>query len=436
MKYITRQCTLLVLGLMIGSYAQAMEVAAIPSSTSSMLDSIFPQDFPRGLRWYIISLFLELELSYNFTCSKQILIEFSVAQAFSRDGKKIITGFEDGTAWIVEVATRRQLHILKGHTDRIISVAFSPDGTTVLTRSRGVVNLWDVKRGQLVHTLHILEPTVSLAMSPKGNPVLMGALRDVRLWDVKTGQHLYLEGHIGPITSVAFSPDGRTAITGSGDRTARLWDVTTGQQLHILKGHRGYIIASVAYSPDGTTALTGSDDNTARLWDITTGKELHILEGHTDEVSSVAYCPAGRTVLTGSRDNTARLWDAKTGQQLHILEHKDWVRLVLFSSSHENSIFTVSAEKTANNTTVTSWSSLGRSLNCIAARRETAKELLVMKFCPKVSSSLNPTSLSDAPQLYASNESSKKDRTEGPSGWGFSEAANLTDAPQQGCSIQ
>jgi WD40 repeat protein len=115
------------------------------------------------------------------------------------------------------------------HEDRVIAVAFSPDGKTVLTGSvDGKARLWDAETGQ-----------------PLSPPM----------------------AHQDSVHAVAFSPDGKTVLTGSWDNTARLWDAATGQPLGPPMTHRDRVLA-VAFSPDGKTVLTGSQDNTARLWDV------------------------------------------------------------------------------------------------------------------------------------------------------------------------
>jgi WD40 repeat protein len=76
-------------------------------------------------------------------------------------------------------------HTLKGHTGSIYSLAFSPDGHTLVSGSRDTT---------------------------------------VRLWDAATGELLQiLEGHTDAVWSLAFAPDGRTLASGGRDAAVRLW---------------------------------------------------------------------------------------------------------------------------------------------------------------------------------------------------------------------
>ena len=104
--------------------------------------------------------------------------------------------------------------VLEGHTDRITSVALTPDGKWALTGSEdGTARFLDL-----------------------GNP---------------TASPRVLSGHTDWIRSVALTPDRKWALTGSRDHTARLWDLTNPESNpHVLSGHTSSIF-SVALIPDG-----------------------------------------------------------------------------------------------------------------------------------------------------------------------------------------
>jgi WD40 repeat protein len=182
---------------------------------------------------------------------------------------------------------------IKGHTDYVSSVAYSPDGTHIVSGSDD---------------------------------------KTARVWDAVTGKQLaVLEGHTNWVSSAAFSPDGAHIVSGSYDRTIRVWDAYTGKQLAVLEGHTRWV-KSVAFTPDGAHIVSGSDDTTVRVWDAHSGKQLAVLEGHMDWVRSVAFSSDGAHIVSGSDDRTVRVWDAHTGKQFAVLKgHKHDVTSVSFS---------------------------------------------------------------------------------------------------------
>jgi WD40 repeat protein len=94
----------------------------------------------------------------------------------------------------------------------------------------------------------------------------------VQLWDVRAGQVLKtLHGHTNRIWTVAFDPEGNILASGSDDHTVRLWDVHAGQEIKVLHGHTNRVL-SVAFSPDGNILASSSDDGTIMFWDMQTDK--------------------------------------------------------------------------------------------------------------------------------------------------------------------
>jgi len=236
--------------------------------------------------------------------------------ALSPDGRYALSGSDDHTLRLWELATGTCLRTFEGHTDWVSSVALSHDGRSALSGSRDrTLRLWELATGRCLRTFEGHTDSVnSVALSPDGRYALSGSYdRTLRLWELSSGRCVRtFEGRTSSVTSVAISPDGRSALSGSSDRTLRLWELTTGRCVRTFEGHTGSgWVLSVALSPDGRYALSGSSDRTLRLWELTTGRCVRTFEGHTGSgwVRSVALSPDGRYALSGSADCTLRLWE-------------------------------------------------------------------------------------------------------------------------------
>ncbi|HVF24911.1 MAG TPA: hypothetical protein VNA23_03430, partial [Anaerolineales bacterium] len=254
--------------------------------------------------------------------------------AFSPDGQYALTGSIDNTAILWDVATGQEVYTIRGHSNSVRSVAFSPDGKYILTGSGDrTARLWDVTTGQEVRSWRGHFGRIwSIAFSPDGKYILTGSADGTaKLWDFNVGEGRTLRGHTIEVYGVAFSPDGKYALTGSLDQTAKLWDIGTGREIRTFSGHSG-LVHSVTFSPDAKYALTGGEDGVAQVWDIATGQGIRTFSGHNGPVYDAAFSPDGKYVLTGSSDNTARLWEASTGREVRTFSgHNDYVLSVAFS---------------------------------------------------------------------------------------------------------
>ena len=160
--------------------------------------------------------------------------------------------------------TGRLVRKLEGHKGRVLSVAASPDGQSVLTGGDTSVILWDAKSGKMVRRFH---------------------------------------GHTGLISRVSFLPDGKHIVSSGFDKTIRLWDLATGKQIHVFTGHPKEV-TWFAVSADGGRLLS-SDYNAheLRLWDLNSREQI-------DRIDLGPICP---TRGSFSPDGRFAVWPGTNG---------------------------------------------------------------------------------------------------------------------------
>jgi WD40 repeat protein len=233
------------------------------------------------------------------------------------------------------------------HRDWVWAVAFSPDGTKILTGSKDrTARLWDARTGQPIgEPMRHDQPVWALAFSRDGTKILTGSGDrkggSARLWDTATAQPLLASiSHTTSVESVEFSPDGQRFLTVCEDQ-ARLWQTADaspiGQPLTHLAPEfldpRADASMSAAFSPEGNLVASGGLDGRIRFWDPMTGKPRGSSMQASGPILSLAFSPDGQMLLTGSFDGTAQLWDVGTGlARGPALRHSGRVRVVAFSN--------------------------------------------------------------------------------------------------------
>ncbi|KAF8812185.1 WD40 repeat-like protein [Phlegmacium glaucopus] len=103
----------------------------------------------------------------------------------------IVSASHDHTAWIWNTATGECESELKGHSGRVYSAVFSPDGMHIVSASNDTT-AW--------------------------------------IWNTGTGEcEAELKGHSNSVKSAIFSPNGIHVVSASFDDTVRIWNTATGE---------------------------------------------------------------------------------------------------------------------------------------------------------------------------------------------------------------
>lgn len=250
----------------------------------------------------------------------------ATAAAFSPDGKLVAIGTSGGAVHVRDAATGKLAATLAGPKDAVRRLAVSADGKLLALAGEKSVGLWDVAAGKetrLLETKRDGNP-FSVAFSPDGKTLVTGeyfGAVPVRVWDVATGkQRLAVEDMLPGYfpRAAAFAPDGKTfAHTGEGGGVF-LRDAATGQEVRRLK--TDHDTHGVAFSPDGKTLAASVSQYPAgaetRLFDVESGKELFDFPRHELGVEAVFFSADGKRAVTAGIDRTVRVWDATTGEHL------------------------------------------------------------------------------------------------------------------------
>lgn len=211
--------------------------------------------------------------------------------AMSPDGMFLATGGADKTVKLWHVETQECFHTLSGHIGGIVSLAFSLDGTLLV--SAGGEN-WE-------RQTHADGTTYIFSVGDN----LIG--RTAKVWEVATGKNIATLESSGVVRGIAFSPDGKHLATGT-TKSVILWCPKTWQLTATLDT---VDFESLAFSPDSSRLVIGGTwpEQRIQVWDVETRALIVELSGHKSDVESFAFSPDGRLLASGGFDGVIYLWD-------------------------------------------------------------------------------------------------------------------------------
>ncbi len=255
------------------------------------------------------------------------------AVAFSPGGGILASGTWVGALKLWDVATRQEREALSVR-GAVRSLAFSPDGTTLVSGGNEGVEMRHVATGS-TSRLPGFGNFGSMAISPVGSILAVSSGGEIMLWDLSSRSGVIpLEGLAGGSGALAFSVDGTTLASVQHDRITRitLWDVARRKQVAALDGYSGRVVA-LALSPDVSTLVSAEDNATVRVWDFGQRHVVATMTTGQERVQSAAFTPGGGILASGSRDGTIVLWDVPVRTGTAVFQgHIGGVDALAFSS--------------------------------------------------------------------------------------------------------
>jgi eukaryotic-like serine/threonine-protein kinase len=243
---------------------------------------------------------------------------------WSPDGTNIVSCSSDGTAQVWKASTGQKVLSTRSHLDPARNdnwakvVRWSPNSKQILTGFQyGTAEVLDTVSRQQIATFSYDTPWTinAVAWSPNGKYVATGNFDNlVMVYAVAGGNLLYTyTGHNDGINALAWSHDGTRIVSGSSDGTAQVWRFSDGHTLLKYDAH-GSDVRSVSWSPDDSAIVSGGWDGTAKVWDSVTGNTRLNYKKHTGGmVNGVAWSHQGKYIASGGNDVNTHMWEAQTG---------------------------------------------------------------------------------------------------------------------------
>jgi len=200
---------------------------------------------------------------------------------------------EDWNIIILDGIVGSQTAVLSGHTSDVRSLAFSPDGISLVSGGDDMtIKLWDVQTGGVIKTFH---------------------------------------GHTGWVYSVSISADCTTIASGSSDNTLHLWDIRTEECHYVIEQQSEVVL--VRFSPIDPQYLISRSGSDIWHWNINTHKTNPISIDHqTNHAIDIAFSPDGTQFVSSSARGIVVVQNCGSGEitaKVHTTH--SWVPCCCFS---------------------------------------------------------------------------------------------------------
>ncbi|MBC8352823.1 MAG: hypothetical protein H8E66_12585 [Planctomycetes bacterium] len=219
------------------------------------------------------------------------------AMAITRDFARVAVVGADKAVRVYQLNNGQKLASLEGHSTGVVRLAFSTDGSRVVTTTAASATAWDAVSGRLLEIVPI-EGLASAVYVTDVNTLVTVTAQQVERRSLRFAQAMV--GLTLPVTSLAFHPNGQFVYASAADGTLRGFNATNAQQT--FSANHGAPIHDAALSPNAQFLVSAGEDKVIKVWNSANGQPAAPtpLQGFTTSVQAVVFTVDGTRVIGGS----------------------------------------------------------------------------------------------------------------------------------------
>jgi WD40 repeat protein/tRNA A-37 threonylcarbamoyl transferase component Bud32 len=233
--------------------------------------------------------------------------------AFAPNGEELASIDDDGRLKIWTLSDQRPRLDIKAHPHLIFDLAYSSDGTRLVTAGgqfymhgdAGQVRIWNANDGSLVREFSANAGAFYAAAFTLDALRVMAGGEDgrVHIWDLASGEEaLALRGHVEAIWGLAITGDGLRMYTAGGDHLVRHWDATPLPDPESAaasdSGSHELRVTSTAFDPSGERLVSAGMDGVIHVRNGTTGEVVRSLPPLRGQIHAVVFSPNGEQLAS------------------------------------------------------------------------------------------------------------------------------------------
>ncbi|KAG2142890.1 uncharacterized protein EDB93DRAFT_598081 [Suillus bovinus] len=208
---------------------------------------------------------------------------YTTSLNFSPDGTVLATSAYDKTTKLWDIKTWEQYSIKSGSC--VYCIRYSPSGELLAIATFDNIEIYELgTRTRVAKFKGHTKYNSSLAWTPDGTRLLTGGDYDdptIREWDTTTWKQVSdpWTGHSDCINAIAVNSAGTLVASASQDNHVHVWQLSEGQTVATFK-HTSWTLC-VTFSMDGNYILSGGADNMISKWAVPEGIRSKILASTT-----------------------------------------------------------------------------------------------------------------------------------------------------------
>lgn len=193
--------------------------------------------------------------------------------AFDNRSQRVLTHIDPAarTATWWDVPSNAWIETPLAESATLNRMPVSPSGAIVFNETRNqkpMAVVLDATTGKELLALEVRRPaSESIAFSPDGSSILAAEVNHtIRAYALPSGTPIgEYRGHVREVLAITFSPDGKRLFSADYTGTIFVWETASFEELTQLRGHEANV-RRLVMSRDGRVLISGSRDGTARVW--------------------------------------------------------------------------------------------------------------------------------------------------------------------------
>ncbi|XP_011814035.1 PREDICTED: cilia- and flagella-associated protein 52 [Colobus angolensis palliatus] len=197
---------------------------------------------------------------------------------FMRDGKSIISAWNDGKIRAFAPETGRLMYVINNaHRIGVTAIATTSDCKRVISGG----GEGEGRESQLSQLLNLLSRRLR-----RNQMILANTL----------------------FQCVCYHPEEFQIITSGTDRKIAYWEVFDGTVIRELEGSLSGSINGMDITQEGVHFVTGGNDHLVKVWDYNEGEVTHVGVGHSGDITRIRISPGNQYIVSVSADGAILRW--------------------------------------------------------------------------------------------------------------------------------